>query len=181
MKDNKNKNWVSLPKIDCSVFIEQLITLENPLENEIKDAIKKRLFINDASFYRKLLCAKFVLIDGLTRSKCAKLLCISNSMVSIELLMFFRLLSSDIKDLRKSRSIKSDIKNSATINGESKIDDVFNFSTRVSNAIQTEGIRTVEDILKLTRYDLLMLTNLGKKSAKEVCDEVSRVLGVEIR
>jgi hypothetical protein len=53
-------------------------------------------------------------------------------------------------------------------------------TVRAANCLRAGGIRTVGDLLKTTRWDLMKLPNLGKKSLLEI-EEVLAELNLKLR
>lgn len=181
MKNSKNNNWVSAPNIDYSVFCNHIKMTEKPSADEIKQAIQNRLYFNDASFYRGFLCAKMILVDGMKKCEAAKVIGVSNSLVMVIVSKFLRHFGWEIEKVRRLAQQEKQLKNACDVNEGSKIDDVFDFSVRVLNALKSEGIYTVKDILRTTKADLHQFRNLGKKSIREIDTEIKKALGVTLK
>ena len=52
--------------------------------------------------------------------------------------------------------------------------EYLNLSYRVINALETEGIDTVEDLLNSTRKEISQITNVGEKAVSDITDCLKR-------
>jgi hypothetical protein len=56
-------------------------------------------------------------------------------------------------------------------------DDIWNLPVgmRCHNAFKRNGIKNLADLIKMTKFDLLMLDNLGKKSVQEIVEVLAEM------
>jgi len=56
-------------------------------------------------------------------------------------------------------------------------DDIWNLPVgmRCHNAFKRNGIKNLADLVKMTKFDLLMLDNLGKKSVQEIVEVLAEM------
>jgi hypothetical protein len=56
-------------------------------------------------------------------------------------------------------------------------DDIWSFPVgmRCHNAFKRNGIKNLADLIKMTKFDLLMLDNLGKKSVQEIVEVLAEM------
>lgn len=95
-----------------------------------------------------------------------------------ELIKYQRIVSKQrehIRALRGESVLAFDIdKDKMKLLGE-PVESVVNLSVRARNCFQAEGIKTLGDLLKRTRSEILCIRNMGKTTVREIEEELGKL------
>ena len=112
-------------------------------------------------------------------------LAISDKMAELEEQIDKAIEANDIQMMRAYRDVLNT--KLAELNGEKDSDDIYNvpleeleLSVRPYNCLMRKGIKTLGDLTKMTKYDLMKVRNLGRRSYEEVVDKLHS-LGVDLK
>lgn len=85
---------------------------------------------------------------------------------------------NELLNVKSKEDINDDLKKELNSPECILIEDL-DFSVRTYNCLKRANINTVDKIIKLSEYELDHIRNLGRKSAREICDKV-RDLGFKM-
>lgn len=83
-----------------------------------------------------------------------------------------KLTNSEVDQLRKILAVKVD-----RLSEDTSLNDptLFVWSTRVGNALRNENIRTIGDLVRWSESELLRIPNLGRRSTREMREQLLKV------